>query len=42
VLVVDDAALPNQGRLSVGMAREYRGALGKRANCQALVSLTLA
>ena len=41
-LVVDDTALPKKGSHSVGVAPQYASALGKNANCQTLVSLTLA
>ncbi|WP_439923272.1 IS701 family transposase [Nitrobacter sp. JJSN] len=42
VLVIDDTAMPKKGDRSVGVAPQYASSLGKTANCQTLVSLTLA
>ena len=41
VLVIDDTAMPKKGDRSVGVAPQYASSLGKTANCQSLVSLTL-
>jgi SRSO17 transposase len=42
MLVIDDTALPKKGSHSVGVAPQYATTLGKNANCQTLVSMTLA
>ncbi|NHO33958.1 IS701 family transposase [Acetobacter sp. LMG 1636] len=40
-LIIDDTSLPKKGEHSVGVAPQYASTLGKKANCQTLVSVTL-